>query len=55
MRKIIQILDNQDTEYAAGYLVALCDDGTIWYYSGDKWDLMPEQIPQYEITSHIKE
>ena len=55
MRKIIQILDNQGSECASGYLVALCDDGTIWYYSGGKWDLIPEQIPQHEITLHTKE
>lgn len=54
MRKIIQIVDVQDTEYSQGYLTALCDDGTIWCYSHGKWSLIPEQIPQFEITSHIK-
>lgn len=51
MRKIIQIaFDTTDTE---SELNALCDDGTLWYYSLDftekkriwkQWDL-PE-IPQ---------
>ena len=49
MRKVVQIVDVQDTEYAPGYLTALCDDGTIWYYSCGKWDLMPEQIPQIAV------
>ncbi len=46
MRKIIQILDQQDTEYAAGYLTALCDDGTIWFYSLGNWEPLNIPIPQ---------
>ena len=48
-RKIIQIVDNQDSESSQGYLTALCDDGTVWYYSGTDWVLFSKQIPQYAI------
>ena len=29
-RKVIQILTINDTEYAQGCFMALCDDGSIW-------------------------
>ncbi len=45
-RKIIQIVCRQDTEHTQGYLTALCDDGTIWFYSSGKWHPLQEQIPQ---------
>lgn len=48
-RKIIQILDCPDTDKMQGCIMALCDDGTIWYLQNDKWTLIPEQIPQDEI------
>ena len=48
-RKIIQIVDRPDTATTQGYLVALCDDGTIWYMQNNTWSLIPEQIPQHEI------
>lgn len=47
MRKIIQLLDVPDSEMSQGYLCALCDDGTIWYYQGS-WEPMQDQIPQDE-------
>lgn len=39
-RKIIQILDNPEC------LTALCDDGTIWFYSAGRWDKLDKPIPQ---------
>jgi hypothetical protein len=46
MRKAIQIQEVSGSEYSGPYLVALCDDGTIWCFSGGAWSLMKEQIPQ---------
>jgi hypothetical protein len=48
MRKIIQLLETQDSEYTQGYITALCDDGTIWFYQGS-WEPMKDQIPQVKI------
>lgn len=48
-RKIVQIVDCPDTATMQGCLMALCDDGTIWYMQNNKWNLIPEQIPQHEI------
>ena len=48
-RKIIQILDCPDTDKMQGYMMALCDDGTIWYLQNNKWALIPEQIPQHDL------
>lgn len=31
-RKVIQIISAQDTEIQGGFLMALCDDGSIWDY-----------------------
>ena len=45
MRKIIQIQEIPETEYVSSYLMALCDDGTVWYYSHNEWSRLPE-IPQ---------
>lgn len=50
VRKIIQLIDTPDSECIQGYLVALCDDGTIWFYQGGEWDLLEKQIPQRIIT-----
>lgn len=49
-RKIIQILDQPDTEFGGGYLTALCDDGTIWFYSSGGWEQLKEPIPQDDIV-----
>lgn len=35
-RKIIQLIDQPETQDTQGYLTALCDDGTIWFYQGGK-------------------
>lgn len=51
MRKIIQILDCPDTDKAQGCIMALCDDGTIWYLQGEKWSLIKPQIPQTDLSS----
>lgn len=48
-RKIIQIVDCPDTEKMQGCIMALCDDGSIWYLQGNKWTPIPVQIPQDEI------
>ena len=40
-RKIIQILIDEDN-----YLIALCDDGTVWFYRHGEWQLYAKQIPQ---------
>lgn len=48
MRKIIQIQDVQDGIHQ-GYLIALCDDGTIWYLQNNEWELFPNQIPQDKV------
>lgn len=53
-RKIIQIVESPDTETTQGYLIALCDDGTIWYMQNNEWNLMPEQIPQHDIPETSK-
>lgn len=46
MRKIIQIQEICETSSFGGYMMALCDDGTVWDFSGGKWSLLEEQIPQ---------
>ena len=48
-RKIIQIVDCPNTETTQGCLMALCDDGTVWYLQNSKWTLILEQIPQYDL------
>jgi hypothetical protein len=48
-RKIIQIVDSPDTETTQGYLMALCDDGTVWYFQYGNWEPMLQQIPQYDL------
>ena len=49
MRKIIQVQDVQPSHQYGGYIVALCDDGTIWHYSAGAWSLHVEQIPQDDL------
>lgn len=48
-RKIIQIVDNQDTEFTQGCITALCNDGTIWFFGGGKWELLNFPIPQCDV------
>ena len=50
-RKIIQIQDIPETGAHGGYLLALCDDGTVWYFSAGSWTPHIEQIPQEPITN----
>ncbi len=40
MRKIVQI---QDTEKC---MVALCNDGSLWYYQSNSWTRILPDIPQ---------
>lgn len=46
-RKIIQVVVDTDSQDAAGFLIALCDDGTLWgriQFGGDyEW----KEIPTY--------
>lgn len=46
MRKVIQIQEVPESQCSGSYLIALCDDGTIWCFSGGSWGLMKEQVPQ---------
>ena len=46
MRKIIQLIDTVATVNDYGYLVALCNDGSVWYFTSGKWVKMEEAIPQ---------
>jgi hypothetical protein len=46
MRKAIQIQEVSENKYSGSYLIALCDDGTIWCFGGGSWSLMKEQVPQ---------
>lgn len=48
MRKIIQLLNMPDTFTEQGCLVALCNDGSVWYMQGGKWAKEPREIPQDE-------
>ncbi len=48
MRKIIQLLNMPDSSYAQGCLVALCNDGSVWYMQGGKWSKETNEIPQDE-------
>lgn len=45
-RKIIQIVDVPDSTVTQGSLTALCDDGSVWYLSGNTWEPIKPQIPQ---------
>lgn len=45
-RKIIQLIEVPDNEFSQGWLTALCDDGTIWYYSNGDWHELDQPIPQ---------
>ncbi len=45
-RKIIQIIECPDNNQSQGYLTALCNDGSIWFYQGGKWERLIEEIPQ---------
>lgn len=51
MRKIIQILDCPDAEKVQGCIMALCDDGTIWYFQNNKWQPIIVQIPQVDLSA----
>lgn len=53
MRKAIQIQEVSESPHSGPYLIALCDDGTIWYFSGGEWSLMKEQIPQGYIEDQL--
>ena len=53
MRKIIQIIDIPEQSNSQGWITALCNDGTIWYYSSGKWTPIKEQIPQGEIDEQL--
>lgn len=48
MRKIIQLLNIPDSSAAQGCLVALCNDGSVWYMQGGKWSKEVNEIPQHE-------
>jgi len=48
LRKIIQLLNMPDSSTAQGCLVALCNDGSIWYMQGGKWTKESVGIPQDE-------
>ena len=49
MRKIIQIVSVNETDFTAAYLMALCNDGTVWRYAAGAWSLIEDQIPQHPI------
>lgn len=53
-RKIIQILDCPDTEKAQGCIMALCDDGTIWYLQNNNWSIIEAQVPQADLNEILK-
>ena len=53
-RKIIQITDVPDTQMSQGCLIALCNDGTVWFYQGVKWSPLKEQIPQDDFSTITK-
>lgn len=48
MRRIIQLLNIPDSSDAQGCLVALCNDGSIWYMQSGEWTKEPAGIPQDE-------
>lgn len=48
MRKIIQLLDIPASSTSQGCLVALCNDGSVWYMQGGKWSKEVNEIPQHE-------
>lgn len=54
MRKITQLIEVPDTDCRQGWLTALCDDGTVWYYQNSSWSILKEQIPQGEIDAYAR-
>ncbi len=40
-RKIIQFSDVPDTSTNQGHLTALCDDGSLWFFSSGSWSMFP--------------
>lgn len=53
MRKAIQMQEVSSSQHSPSYIMALCDDGTIWCFSGGSWALMKEQIPQDYIEDQL--
>jgi hypothetical protein len=46
-RKIIQLINVPETETVERHLIALADDGSVWFYADNHgWTLMDEMIPQ---------
>ena len=51
-RKIIQIQHVPETDTEYNYLIALCNDGSIWYLESGKWRPETRFIPQNEIDEY---
>ena len=53
MRKIVQIATRPETRWSYGDIVALCDDGSLWWLVFDEpepeWIAFPP-IPQHDLT-----
>jgi hypothetical protein len=55
VRKVIQITNSVDAK-GAGWLVVLCDDGTLWEWGSgiQGWQELPD-IPQPKNTEEVDE
>ena len=49
-RRIIQILNVEETGVTCAYLIALCNDGTIWFNGNCDWEQFNKPIPQEDET-----
>ena len=54
-RQIIQIIDSPSTESNQGCLLALCNDGTVWFLQDGRWSPLGEQIPQDDFSTILKD
>lgn len=53
MKKIKQLLVMPDAKDSQGCLVALCNDGTIWYMQGGEWVREMNEIPDYGTEKNL--
>jgi hypothetical protein len=51
-RKVIQILNERETSEFYRYVIALCDDGTMWQFSQGEWFLIQNQVPQGHVDQY---
>lgn len=42
MRKIVQLVAVEARQYSRGFVMALCEDNTVWEWWANEWVKLPE-------------